>query len=56
MVIALWIWIPSTKTSSILIQGGGGILVGLVVYITGLWILRTGELKQVFQAIRNRLG
>ena len=56
LVIALWIWMPSTKTSSILIQGGGGILVGLVVYIAGLWILRTGELKQVFQAIRTRLG
>jgi putative peptidoglycan lipid II flippase len=56
MAIALWKWIPITSNNSIWIQGAVGILVGLLVYIVGLLILRTEELKQVFQAVRARLG
>ena len=56
MAIALWKWIPLTSNNSIWIQGAVGILIGLLVYIAGLSILRTEELKQVFQAVRTRLG
>ena len=55
MAIALWGWISSAGRDSVWILGLGGILIGFFVYTAGLWILRTTELKQVYQAVRSRL-
>ena len=33
----------------------GGILVGFLVYLAGLGLFRTAEIKQIYQALRNRL-
>ena len=54
MAIALWGWISSSGRDSAWILGLGGILIGFFVYTAGLWILRTSELKQVYQAVRSR--
>lgn len=56
MAIALWGWFSLTENSSLWILGAGGILIGLVVYIAALWILRTSELKQVYQVVRSRFN
>jgi hypothetical protein len=54
MAFALWGWISGSGRDSVWILGLGGILIGLFVYTAGLWILRTSELKQVYQAVRSR--
>jgi putative peptidoglycan lipid II flippase len=54
MAIALWGWISRSGWDSARILGLGGILIGFSVYTAGLWILRTTELKQVYQAVRSR--
>jgi len=54
MAIALWGWISGGGRDSVWILGLGGILIGCFVYTAGLWILRTTELKQVYQAVRTR--
>ncbi len=54
MAIALWVWISGSGRDSVWILGLGGILIGFFVYTAGLWILRTSELKQVYQAVRSR--
>ena len=54
MAIALWGWVSGSGRDSVWILGLGGILIGFFVYTAGLWILRTSELKQVYQAVRSR--
>ena len=56
MVLAILGWLSITGSSSIFIQGAGGVLVGLIVYTAALGILKTSELKQIYQAVRTRLG
>ena len=56
MVLAIWGWLSITGSSSIFIQGVGGILAGMIVYTAALGFLKTSELKQLFQAVRTRLG
>jgi putative peptidoglycan lipid II flippase len=48
-------WMSLFRASSIWVLGGGGILLGLVVYVTCLIIFQTDELKQVYQAVRSRI-
>jgi putative peptidoglycan lipid II flippase len=54
MAIAIWGWFSLTRNSSIWILGAGGILIGLAVYTAVLWMLKTSELKQIYQVVRSR--
>lgn len=54
MAIAIWGWFSLTRNSSIWILGAGGILIGLAVYTAALWMLKTSELKQIYQVVRSR--
>jgi putative peptidoglycan lipid II flippase len=33
----------------------GGILVGIILYIIGLWVLKNRELRTLYRAVQNRL-
>jgi len=54
MAISIWGWFSLTRNSSIWILGAGGILIGLAVYTAVLWMLKTSELKQIYQVVRSR--
>jgi putative peptidoglycan lipid II flippase len=56
MGLVIWWWMRITGNSSIWILGGGGILVGLLVYVIGLWVFGTDEIKQAYQAVLNRFS
>jgi putative peptidoglycan lipid II flippase len=48
-------WIALTSSYSIWLLGLGGILIGGVIYTVSLGVLKTTELKQLYQAVRSRL-
>jgi putative peptidoglycan lipid II flippase len=56
MGAALWSWIKFSGDRSIWIQGGVGILIGMVLYTLMLWLVNTGELKQLYQVLKSRLA
>ena len=54
MGLAIWGWTEFTSSRSIWVLTGGGILAGVMVYTTGLWIMGTSEINQVYQAVLSR--
>ena len=49
MSLALWGWMSLTADLSVWVVALGGVAIGILVYIMGLWILRVPELKMVLQ-------
>ncbi len=49
-------WIVLASGYSIWLLGLGGILIGIVVYTAVLGVLKTAELKGLYQAVRSRLS
>ncbi len=56
MIGAILGWIALTNNNSIWLLGLGGILIGGVTYTVTLGVLKTRELKQLYQAVRSRLS
>lgn len=59
MSLALWGWLSLTATLSVWIVALGGVVIGVLVYVLGLYILRVPELKMVLQftaRLTSRLG
>lgn len=52
--ILFWGWFARNSASWFL--GLGGILGGLLIYITGLWILKNSELRELISAVRARIS
>lgn len=56
MVISLAGWMAYSIGNKTWIVAVGGLLIGLLVYLLGLWILRVSELKLVTTAIWNKIN
>lgn len=54
MSLAVWGWLSISLHYSKWVVGFGGVAIGILVYIMGLWLLRVPELKMVLQ-IGSRL-
>lgn len=55
MVLALIGWLGLTRDRQALITGGGGVLVGGLVYGLGVLILRVPEVRSLIELLRRRL-
>jgi putative peptidoglycan lipid II flippase len=56
MAAAIQGWIFLTGDRPTWILAFGGVFTGLLVYLGGLVLLKTTEIKQVYQALRNKLS
>jgi putative peptidoglycan lipid II flippase len=52
--ILFWGWFARNSANWFL--GLGGILGGLLIYITGLWVLKNSELRGLISAVRARIS
>ena len=56
MVAAILGWITLAGDYSVWLLALGGILIGIAVYTGSLGVLKTRELKQLYEAVRSRLS
>jgi len=56
MGAALWLWLMQFGESPFWLQAGGGILLGGSVYGLTAWLLKVPELKDVLQAVQQRIA
>lgn len=56
MTAAILGWTNAAGGYPVWLLGLGGILIGIVVYLVGLGVFKTRELKQAFQFVRSRLS
>ncbi len=54
MGVGLWGWRAALPRAGALIQGGGGILVGIGIYLLSTLLLRSEELRTIRRLIRRR--
>ena len=55
MAAALLAWKATASSLPNSLLSLGGILVGMLVYGAGLWVLKTRELRTLFKAVNSRL-
>lgn len=55
MGIALFWWIQAEITSATWLVALGGIVIGGVIYLLGIWILKVPEMREIFSLLRRRL-
>ena len=56
MAFGIWVWSSLAGNFPHWVFTLGGILIAIVVYSTGLAILKTEELRQLTEAIRKRFS
>ena len=55
MAAALWAWLSAAKTAAVWVRGGGGILLGGLIYTASLLLLQTPEVKAGLQFILKKI-